>query len=162
MRILALTALLLAGASAFSGSSVLPASRLGALHLSQKLSRTRLRGGGSDTKMGVEVTTERPGDGTTYPKKGDMLTMHYHGTLADGSKFDSSYDRGSPFKFQIGVGQVIKGWDEGVIKMSLGEKARLNITPDYGYGERGFPPVIPPSSELIFDVELLGINQQMA
>ena len=116
-----------------------------------------LRGGGA-MKMGVEKTTISPGDGKTFPKKGDMLTMHYHGALSNGKKFDSSYDRGSPFKFQIGVGQVIKGWDEGVVKMSLGEKAQLKISPDFGYGENGFPPVIPPSSELVFDVELLGIN----
>mmetsp|Transcript_7942 Transcript_7942/g.23918 ORF Transcript_7942/g.23918 Transcript_7942/m.23918 type:complete len:93 (+) Transcript_7942:3-281(+) len=91
-----------------------------------------------------------------------MLTMHYTGKLTSGAKFDSSLDRGSPFKFQIGVGQVIKGWDEGVMRMSLGEKAQLRISPDYGYGARGFPPVIPANSELIFDVQLLGINNQKA
>eukprot|EP00286_Rhodomonas_abbreviata_P020542 CAMPEP_0181310706 /NCGR_PEP_ID=MMETSP1101-20121128/12733_1 /TAXON_ID=46948 /ORGANISM="Rhodomonas abbreviata, Strain Caron Lab Isolate" /LENGTH=164 /DNA_ID=CAMNT_0023417361 /DNA_START=46 /DNA_END=540 /DNA_ORIENTATION=- len=123
--------------------------------------RVVLRGGGP--RMGVEVTTTKAGDGKNYPQKGDILSMHYTGTLAkDGSKFDSSVDRGTPFKFQIGVGQVIKGWDEGVIKMSLGEKATLKISPDYGYGERGFPPVIPPSSELVFDVELLAIGDKKA
>lgn len=83
--------------------------------------------------------------------------MHYVGTLADGSKFDSSRDRGTPFSTTIGVGQVIKGWDEGVPQLSLGEKALLTITPDYGYGPRGFPPVIPPNSTLLFEVELLKI-----
>jgi len=112
--------------------------------------------------MGVEVKTTQAGDGKTFPKKGDMLTMHYTGTLTNGNKFDSSKDRGTPFRFQIGVGQVIKGWDEGVMKMSLGEKAQLRISPDYGYGARGFPPVIPANSELIFDVELLGINDKKA
>jgi len=90
--------------------------------------------------------------------QGDALTMHYRGTLTNGKQFDASYDRGQPFKFQIGVGQVIKGWDEGVMKMSLGEAATLKCSYDYAYGEKGFPPVIPPKSELIFEVELLAIN----
>merc|ERR1712100_986321 len=109
-------------------------------------------------KMGVTVETITPGDGSTFPKKGDKLTMHYTGTLTDGSKFDSSVDRGKPFAFTIGVGQVIKGWDEGVIQMSLGEKAVLKISSDYGYGAAGAGGVIPPNADLIFEVELLGIN----
>ncbi|EJT47298.1 macrolide-binding protein FKBP12 [Trichosporon asahii var. asahii CBS 2479] len=100
----------------------------------------------------------KPGDGKTFPKKGDKVTIHYVGTLTDGSKFDSSRDRGSPFQCTIGVGQVIKGWDEGVPQLSLGEKAVLTATPDYAYGARGFPPVIPPNSTLKFEVELLKIN----
>ncbi|KAI5453849.1 hypothetical protein NCC49_004845 [Naganishia albida] len=109
--------------------------------------------------MGVEVQTISPGDGKTFPKKGDTVSMHYVGTLAsNGSKFDSSRDRGQPFVTQIGVGRVIKGWDEGVPQLSLGQKAKLICTPDYAYGERGFPPVIPPSSTLVFEVELLKIN----
>lgn len=78
--------------------------------------------------------------------------MHYTGTLTNGKKFDSSVDRGRPFEFTIGVGQVIKGWDEGVMKMSVGEKAKLEITPDYGYGARGAGGVIPPNADLIFEV----------
>lgn len=109
--------------------------------------------------MGVTVKTTQNGDGVTFPKKGDKLSMHYTGTLKEnGSKFDSSVDRGTPFSFTIGVGQVIKGWDEGVMKMSLGEKATLDITPDYGYGARGAGGVIPPNADLIFEVELLKIN----
>ncbi|TXT13783.1 hypothetical protein VHUM_01150 [Vanrija humicola] len=95
-----------------------------------------------------------PGDGKTFPKKGDRVTIHYVGTLLDGSKFDSSRDREAPFQCVIGVGQVIKGWDEGVPQLSLGEKAILTATrtsvpprhadpaADYAYGPRGFPPVI--------------------
>ena len=84
---------------------------------------------------------------------------HNSGTLAsNGDKFDASRDRGRPFQFTIGIGQVIKGWDEGVAQMSLGEKAMLRITSDYGYGARGAGGVIPPNADLNFEVELLGIN----
>ncbi|KAI3606401.1 macrolide-binding protein fkbp12 [Moniliophthora roreri] len=88
----------------------------------------------------------------------DKVSIHYVGTLLDGKKFDSSRDRGAPFETEIGVGKVIKGWDEGVPKLSLGEKAILTASPDYAYGARGFPPVIPPNSTLRFEVELLKIN----
>lgn len=89
----------------------------------------------SRTNMGVTVQSQKAGDGSTYPKKGDKVTMHYTGTLESGKKFDSSVDRGQPFAVTIGVGQVIRGWDEGVPQMSLGEKAKLTITGDYAYGE---------------------------
>ncbi|KAF9145951.1 FK506 binding protein proline rotamase rapamycin-binding protein [Mortierella sp. GBA39] len=108
--------------------------------------------------MGVTKTLISAGDQKTFPKKGDTVTMHYTGTLADGSKFDSSIDRKKPFVTKIGVGQVIQGWDEGVPQMSLGEKAVLQITPDYGYGVDGYPPVIPRNAHLTFEVELLQIN----
>ncbi|KAI6015557.1 hypothetical protein PISMIDRAFT_686791 [Pisolithus microcarpus 441] len=108
--------------------------------------------------MGVTIERIVPGDGKTFPKKGDKVRIHYVGTLMDGSKFDSSRDRGVPFDTEIGVGKVIKGWDEGVLQLSLGEKANLIATPDYAYGARGFPPVIPPNSTLKFEVELLKIN----
>lgn len=84
--------------------------------------------------------------------------MHYTGTLTDGSKFDSSRDRNSPFNFQLGVGQVIKGWDQGLEGMCIGERYILTIPSDLAYGDRGFPPVIPAKATLIFDVELLGIK----
>lgn len=80
------------------------------------------------------------------------------GTLTNGSKFDSSRDRGKPFQFKLGQGQVIRGWDEGVAQMQLGEKCMLTCTPDYAYGARGFPPVIPPNSTLNFEVELLSFS----
>ncbi|KAI0674105.1 peptidyl-prolyl cis-trans isomerase [Trametes maxima] len=108
--------------------------------------------------MGVTVEVIHPGDGKTFPRRGDKVTIHYVGTLLDGKKFDSSRDRGAPFETEIGVGKVIKGWDEGVPQLSLGEKAILTATPDYAYGARGFPPVIPPNSTLRFEVELLKIN----
>ena len=108
--------------------------------------------------MGVTVETSKEGDGKTFPKSGQKVTVHYTGTLTNGNKFDSSRDRGKPFEFVIGQGQVIKGWDEGVAQMSVGQRAKWTCTPDYAYGEKGFPPVIPPSSTLIFDVELLAIK----
>mmetsp|Transcript_21712 Transcript_21712/g.38171 ORF Transcript_21712/g.38171 Transcript_21712/m.38171 type:complete len:111 (+) Transcript_21712:115-447(+) len=108
--------------------------------------------------MGVTKDVIEEGDKATYPQKGQKLQMHYTGTLAsDGSKFDSSLDRGRPFEFTIGVGQVIKGWDEGVMQMSVGEKAKLMITSDYGYGSRGAGGVIPPNADLVFEVQLLKI-----
>ncbi|KAI9279788.1 FK506-binding protein 1 [Sporodiniella umbellata] len=108
--------------------------------------------------MGVTVENISAGDGTNFPKAGDTVTMHYTGTLMNGSKFDSSVDRGTPFVCKIGCGQVIKGWDEGVVQLSVGQKANLICTPDYAYGARGFPPVIPPNSTLKFEVQLLKIN----
>ncbi|KAI8881640.1 peptidyl-prolyl cis-trans isomerase [Backusella circina FSU 941] len=107
--------------------------------------------------MGVTVETISPGDGKNFPKPGDKVTIHYVGTLQNGDKFDSSRDRNDPFQCTIGVGQVIKGWDEGVPQLSLGQKAKLTCSFDYAYGERGYPPIIPPKATLIFEVELLAI-----
>lgn len=89
---------------------------------------------------------------------GKKVSVHYVGTLTNGSKFDSSRDRDEPFDFTLGRGQVIKGWDEGVAGMKVGGKRKLVIPPEMGYGARGFPPVIPPSSTLVFEVELLGVT----
>jgi FK506-binding protein 1 len=109
--------------------------------------------------MGVEVESISPGDGVTFPSHGDTLTMHYSGFLAsDKSKFDSSRDKNRPFTFRIGVGEVIRGWDEGVAKLSLGQRANLLISSDFGYGTRGAAGAIPPNADLEFDVELLAIN----
>lgn len=91
-------------------------------------------------------------------KSGDKISIHYLGTLENGNKFDSSYDRGQPFETIIGVGQVIRGWDEGVLGMKVGGKRKLIIPFDLAYGERGIPGVIPPKSTLIFEVELLNIK----
>ncbi|OWR42738.1 hypothetical protein KGM_206800 [Danaus plexippus plexippus] len=87
-----------------------------------------------------------------------MLTMHYTGTLENGHKFDSSYDRDQPFTFQLGVGQVIKGWDQGLVDMCVGEKRKLVIPSSLGYGDRGAGNVIPGGATLFFDVELINIG----
>lgn len=110
--------------------------------------------------LGVTREVISEGDGKTFPNPGDTVTMHYKGNLAGfpWSQFDSSYERNEPFVTKIGAGQVIKGWDEAVPKMSLGEKAVLTITSDYAYGERGFADSIPPNSDLKFEVELLKIE----
>ncbi|KAG0169920.1 FK506 binding protein proline rotamase rapamycin-binding protein [Apophysomyces sp. BC1034] len=108
--------------------------------------------------MGVTVESYHPGDGQNFPKKGDTVTIHYTGTLINGKKFDSSRDRGEPFKTKIGVKKVIRGWDEGVPQLSIGEKAKLTCSPDYAYGSDGIPGVIPKDATLVFDVELLKIN----
>lgn len=92
------------------------------------------------------------------PTAGATVTVHYTGWLLDGSKFDSSVDRGTPFEFVIGRGQVIKGWDEGVATMKVGGKRELIIPPDLGYGDRGAGSVIPPGATLKFEVELIGFR----
>ncbi|MEY3867065.1 MAG: hypothetical protein RLZZ338_956 [Cyanobacteriota bacterium] len=109
------------------------------------------------TPSGLKYIEIKEGDGAT-PKTGQTVEVHYTGTLENGTKFDSSRDRNSTFKFKIGVGQVIKGWDEGVGTMKLGGRRQLIIPPELGYGARGAGGVIPPNATLIFDVELLGIQ----
>jgi FKBP-type peptidyl-prolyl cis-trans isomerase len=108
--------------------------------------------------MGVTIEVVTAGDGKTFPQKGQTVTVHYTGTLTNGSKFDSSRDRGAPFQFKIGMKQVIRGWDEGVAQMSVGERANLTCTPDYAFGAGGHPPVIPQNATLIFDVELISLG----
>ncbi|MFO0964368.1 MAG: FKBP-type peptidyl-prolyl cis-trans isomerase [Gemmataceae bacterium] len=110
-----------------------------------------------ESKSGLKYTDEKVGDGKEA-KAGDTVEVHYTGTLKNGKKFDSSRDRGRPFSFKLGVGMVIKGWDEGVAGMKEGGKRALIIPPELGYGKRGAGDVIPPDAELHFDVELLKVK----
>ncbi|XP_039220699.1 peptidyl-prolyl cis-trans isomerase FKBP1A isoform X1 [Crotalus tigris] len=126
--------------------------------------------------MGVLMETIAPGDGRTFPKRGQTCVVHYTGMLEDGKKFDSSRNRGKPFKFVMGKQEVIRGWEEGVSQvgrgqvgwgtgqeegvsqMSVGQRAKLTISPDYAYGAAGHPGIIPSNATLIFDVELLKLE----
>jgi FKBP-type peptidyl-prolyl cis-trans isomerase len=105
--------------------------------------------------MKVEKVTS--GNGAS-PQQGNTVTVHYTGWLPDGTKFDSSVDRGEPFSFVLGAGQVIQGWDQGVAGMRVGDKTRLTIPPELAYGQQGYPGAIPPNATLIFEVELLSVS----
>ena len=109
------------------------------------------------TNSGLKYVDLKEGDGEKA-KKGDQVEVHYTGWLKDGTKFDSSKDRGQTFKFPLGAGKVIKGWDEGVADMKPGGKRKLIIPANLAYGARGYPPVIPPDAELTFEVELISIK----
>ena len=113
--------------------------------------------GAVKTASGLIYLSTRSGSGA-QPKAGDIVSVHYTGTLTDGTKFDSSRDRGEPIEFPLGQGRVIKGWDEGIARMKVGEQAVLVIPPSIGYGARGAGGVIPPDATLIFIVELVGIR----
>lgn len=106
---------------------------------------------------GLKIEDLKVGEGPEV-KSGDNIVINYVGTLPDGTKFDSSYDRGTPFETQIGVGQVIKGWDLGVVGMKAGGKRKLTIPSELGYGAQGAGDKIPPNATLIFEVELVSIK----
>lgn len=104
------------------------------------------------------IKTTQEGKGDRVVKSGDTIAVHYTGTLTDGTKFDSSVDRGEPFEFTIGTGQVIKGWDEGLLGMKVSEKRTLTIPAEKGYGATGAGGVIPPNATLLFETELISIK----
>lgn len=109
------------------------------------------------TASGLKYIDMTEGTGAT-PRNGQTLSVHYIGTLQNGTKFDSSYDRGRPYVFKLGTGSVIKGWDEGLLTMKVGGKRKLIIPPDLGYGPRGNPPNIPGNATLLFEVELVDVK----
>ena len=109
------------------------------------------------SESNLQMETVKAGNGREA-KTGDLVSVHYTGTLTNGSKFDSSRDHGRPFSFKLGAGQVIKGWDQGVAGMKVGGKRKLTIPSDLAYGEAGSPPNIPPKATLKFDVELLDVK----
>jgi FKBP-type peptidyl-prolyl cis-trans isomerase len=110
------------------------------------------------TPSGLRYEDTTVGDGPAATGPGQTVVVHYTGWLEDGTKFDSSKDRAEPFRFPLGVGFVIPGWDEGVVGMNVGGRRRLTVPPHLAYGERGAGGVIPPNATLTFDVELLEVS----
>ncbi|XP_039123887.1 peptidyl-prolyl cis-trans isomerase FKBP15-1-like [Dioscorea cayenensis subsp. rotundata] len=108
-----------------------------------------------DLQIGVKF---KPESCDIQAHKGDRIKVHYRGTLTDGKVFDSSFERGDPIEFELGAGQVIKGWDQGILGMCVGEKRKLKIPSKLGYGDQGSPPTIPGGATLIFETELVAVN----
>ena len=118
---------------------------------------TKVSGKAVSTSSGLEYWEIQEGTGAPA-LAGKEVSVHYTGWLTNGKKFDSSLDRGEPIKFTLGIGQVIKGWDEGIAGMRVGGKRQLRIPPALAYGMRGAPPAIPPNATLVFDVELMAVK----
>lgn len=131
--------------------------RYTAMHSNQALNTEANQPGTEQPSSGLVVEDVTIGNGDAA-KPGDTLTVNDVGTLGDGTQFDSSYDRGTPFSFTLGAGKVIRGWDEGMVGMRIGGKRNLTIPPELGYGSRGSPPLIPPDSTLKFTVELVNLE----
>lgn len=155
--------ILILAAAAFSGSANAQTKRKRApvrrpvVKKTMSTPETNLSSGAVKTPSGLIYLITKKGTGAA-PKAGDTVAVHYTGTLTDGTPFDSSKERDEPIEFPLGQGRVIKGWDEGIGKMHVGDQAILVIPPDLGYGERGAGGVIPPGATLIFIVELVGIK----
>lgn len=118
---------------------------------------TKVTGEPVVTRSGLKYWDIAVGTGAEATR-GKTVRVHYTGWLTNGKKFDSSVDRAEPFEFRLGAGQVIQGWDQGVAGMKVAGKRQLHIKPSLGYGPQGYPPLIPPNSTLIFDIELLGVR----
>lgn len=125
--------------------------------LKQEIKTIKIPDNAVTTESGLQYVDIKIGEGET-PQKGQIVETHYTGWLLNGNKFDSSLDRNEPLKFELGVGRVIPGWDEGISTMRVGGKRKLFVPSHLGYGERGYPPVIPPNATLVFEVELLGVE----
>jgi FKBP-type peptidyl-prolyl cis-trans isomerase len=151
----ALVLALVAFATGCSQSEAPKQEQPAAATASQPAATTTPQPGATVTELKMEDTKVGTGDAAAA---GKSVTVHYTGWLIDGTKFDSSKDRGQPFTFQLGAGQVIKGWDQGVVGMKVGGVRKLTIPPSLAYGERGAGGVIPPNATLVFEVELLGVN----
>jgi len=131
--------------------------RIAAEREAAKAELEKLAAGFDETESGLRYKIIQKGNGKKATK-GDMVSVHYKGQLADGTVFDSSYKRNQPLDFQVGVGQVIRGWDEGICLLNVGDKARLVIPSDLGYGNAGAGGVIPGGATLVFDVELMAVK----
>ncbi|WP_136527052.1 FKBP-type peptidyl-prolyl cis-trans isomerase [Geomonas ferrireducens] len=149
-----LVLLLLMAAVAIPACSQKEPTKLAAAEKTEKKSAA----GAVTTASGLSYTDLVVGTGAS-PTSGKSVTVHYTGTLENGSKFDSSLDRGQPFVFRIGAGEVIPGWDEGVMSMKVGGKRKLVVPPQLGYGANGAGGVIPPNATLVFEVELLDVEK---